>query len=450
MPDEALRRLERAGRPPTPPAAAARLLAARLRTGELARERVELAAWLGHAPARRVLGEAAPAGEHVPWERWAAALDAAGKAVVVTALLDRAKRRTGELDAEGLRAPALSQALRGVRAWCAAPSEGGLQELAAAVAGEERHALRLAVSLARGEHDTLPPSLSGFMKLALAVADVCVAPTGPRWATRLRDLCRDGRGQGEPFAAALAAWAAGAPLRREQGAAPESAAERQVLLHRLARGEVDVEGLRLAAYAGLAAAREALLALGEEPVASPARLGPWLLGLRAWGDDVAAQALLDLLWGVRPTEVDPHGFDRWRTASRRRQRPRQADLLARTRDLLATLQALEDDAGPRQVSAAAAPLVELLRDPRWREHKRMEALLQRWADVLRAADDLPRAARALRTFCRSDLEWEEERLAEVGQPPRAGTLAHLRGSVVERALAQPLAAEAGREGADGR
>ncbi len=51
----------------------ARLLLERVRTGALAPERLELAAWLGQPAARLALGDAAPAGDHVPLGRWARA-----------------------------------------------------------------------------------------------------------------------------------------------------------------------------------------------------------------------------------------------------------------------------------------------------------------------------------------------------------------------------------------
>lgn len=56
MGDEAMRRLAR--RAGDDPLAEARLLAARLRSGQLGRADLRLAAWLGHAPASAALGEA--------------------------------------------------------------------------------------------------------------------------------------------------------------------------------------------------------------------------------------------------------------------------------------------------------------------------------------------------------------------------------------------------------
>ena len=60
--DPQLRELERRWSRSGDPSDEERLIAARLRAGELTRAQVELAAYVDHAPARRVLGDAAPAG----------------------------------------------------------------------------------------------------------------------------------------------------------------------------------------------------------------------------------------------------------------------------------------------------------------------------------------------------------------------------------------------------
>lgn len=53
---------------------AAELLRSRLRSGELSHEALELCAFLRHEPALFALGTAAPAGKHLPHERWAGEL----------------------------------------------------------------------------------------------------------------------------------------------------------------------------------------------------------------------------------------------------------------------------------------------------------------------------------------------------------------------------------------
>lgn len=83
MSDEPLRELERRWATTRDAADVSRLLVERMRTRAAARPRIEIAAYLGHAPAMTALGDAAPVGEYAPWGRRRAALDEAARAPLV-------------------------------------------------------------------------------------------------------------------------------------------------------------------------------------------------------------------------------------------------------------------------------------------------------------------------------------------------------------------------------
>lgn len=116
MSDDALRGQERRLQQGDDPADEARLLAGALRAGRLAPERLALAAFLGHTPAREALG----GGAREDLAGWLAALDEAGRAALAQAAV--AGLRAGWGDVPSPRAD-LAQALRLLEGWAGCPCE---------------------------------------------------------------------------------------------------------------------------------------------------------------------------------------------------------------------------------------------------------------------------------------------------------------------------------------
>jgi hypothetical protein len=88
--DDRLRRLEREAAQSTDPVLEARRLRELLRAGKLPVERLELAAWLGHAPAREALDPGAP-GSPEEFAEWARGLERFGREACVRAFVAGAR-----------------------------------------------------------------------------------------------------------------------------------------------------------------------------------------------------------------------------------------------------------------------------------------------------------------------------------------------------------------------
>lgn len=272
MTDGALRELERAWRASGQPDDEARYIAEALRAGRLVRERVELAAYLRHAPARAALGDGAPAGEHVPWSAWVAAVDDDGRRALVRALVG-AVRAAAHLEHEPV-----TRACDALEAWLAAP---GLEH--ARALREARDALRVdpvgpeALAPAAAEPMLAAWCLREAALLVLAMGDDAVEGALRRVAAAARENAlpwlEGGLG---PLLDPLLAWALG-PGHAYCPGDDEDAG--RYVRERLRRGEVDASRLALAAYAGDAAARAAL---GERAPAPPADLEAWVRGLGAF------------------------------------------------------------------------------------------------------------------------------------------------------------------------
>lgn len=285
MSDGTLRELERVWRVSRQPDDEARWIAEALRAGRLVRERVELAAYLRHAPARAALGAGAPAGEHVPWSAWVAAVDEDGRRALVRGLA------TAVRAAEHLQDDAVTRACGALEGWLAAP---GLDH--ARALREARDALRVdpvgPEALAPGAAEPMHAAwcLREAALLVLAMGDDAVEGALRRVATAARDggLTWLSAGLG-PLVDPVLAWALGPghAYCPAPGPADEDDAGRYVG-ERLRRGEVDASRLALAAYAGDAAARAAL---GARAVAPPADLEAWIRGLGSFDPALPARVV---------------------------------------------------------------------------------------------------------------------------------------------------------------
>ncbi|MCO5166331.1 MAG: hypothetical protein M9894_08205 [Planctomycetes bacterium] len=301
MTDTALRELERRWRATEDPADEARVLAERLRSGRLPPARLELAAYLGHGPARAALGDGAPAGDFVPWARWRRALDAPGRAALLLGALvqlDLARAVAEE------RHAGLAEALRAVEAWCACPC------------GEH----------ARAVEQAEPPETLGHPAYDAAGLDEPTGgePTLLRAASLLRAVCRAAgeradavlgedplgllmrgllgaarrRGPVGLGLEPLVRWALGAAHALTPAPARDDLeAEARWLLERVARGDLARDAVTLAAYALAPAARAALVIQGDggaegQEAAAPEVTAPdaWVAGLARWGAGWAPRA----------------------------------------------------------------------------------------------------------------------------------------------------------------
>lgn len=268
MSDEGLRDLERAWRASHDPHDEARLLAERLRAGLLVRARLELAAYLGHGPARIALGEAAPAGRRVPWLAWVAAIDDEGRRTLVRGLVD------GVASERDLRAEAqLDAALDGLLEWLSCPCP--------------THAASLRVLRDALHVDPPLPEALASAALKRTVGALCLrdaillvlTPGRDAAEGALRRVLDLARAKDPPLRTAgviapLLAWALGP----EHGLVPPTEDEQPAayLRSRLARGELSRERVALAAYAD---DPEARWALGDGAPHVPAELDAWIAGL---------------------------------------------------------------------------------------------------------------------------------------------------------------------------
>lgn len=241
----------------------ARFLGERLRRGDLAVERVELAAFVNHGPARTVLGDAAPTGLYAPFRRWAATFDLAGRIALARVAADLVDQELAELDREP--DGRLPEALAAARAWCRCPcptheslaSEWvpAIEALANDLLGEGQfleaipcESLREACQIPRATSEELGKILSS---LALA-----------------------------PEAGALTPWALGEGHAHCPAQDDPIAAEGRYLAHRIKVGDLSRERVELAAYAGYLPAAQAVEL--EPPSEDPAA---WVAGLSRWGPD---------------------------------------------------------------------------------------------------------------------------------------------------------------------
>lgn len=299
MSDEALRELERAWRQSGDPSDEARLIAEALRLARLVRERVELAAYLRHEPARLALGDGAPAGEHVPWSAWVAAVDDDGRRALVRALVAgvRAWRELGD--------PDLIAACEVLEGWLDDP---GAQH--ARLLREARDALRV---------DPIGPEALDPETLARTIAAWClreacllVLAPGPDAAEgalrRLASGARDGalpwlEHRAGPLLDPVLAWALGpghawTPVGAAAavGRGMDAGEAGRYLRERLRRGEVPLEQVRLLAYAGDEAAVASLAgrAGGSAAPPAPVDLVLWVAGLDAFDRSLARRVVAGL------------------------------------------------------------------------------------------------------------------------------------------------------------
>lgn len=177
-------------------------LRARLRAGALAPERVELAAWCGHAGARAVLEELPPArldlslDERHPSDRpWARDLvrraGREGAALAVAA----AVRASSWWGLEGLAPPrqqSLRPAVSAIEAWLRCPCEPCLQAVGSFAAGDAG-LTRVVAGVA------LRDDAGQFLARAISVLAMDRNGHTEPWRTQME----------EAIAAALAAWALG-------------------------------------------------------------------------------------------------------------------------------------------------------------------------------------------------------------------------------------------------
>lgn len=283
MSDEGLRELERAWRRSGDPIDEGRLLAEALRLGRLVRERVELAAYLRHEPARLALGDGAPAGEHVPWPSWVAAVDDDGRRALVRALV------AGVRAWRGLTDPGLIAASEALEGWLALPGADHPRLLR-----EARDALRV---------DAIGPEALDPETLARTVAAWCLreacllvlAPGSDAVEGALRRVAGAAHADGLPWMSAGAsvvdpvlAWALGPAHRWQRRPVQGDDAPGRYLRERLRRGQVALEVVRLAAYAGDAAARAAC---EDRAPAAPEDLEAWLVGLDAFDPALAPRVV---------------------------------------------------------------------------------------------------------------------------------------------------------------
>lgn len=282
MSDQALRALERTWRRSGQPDDEARYLAEALRVGRLPRARLEVAAYLRHGPARAALGDAAPAGDHVPWAAWAAAVDDDGRRALVRALV--AAARAG-LSAAPEADPAASRACDLLEAWPAAPAAEQARALR-----EARDALRVERDALAGRGEVERAYLGWSLREACLLA---LAPDPESAGAALRRVAHAARRGALPWPAALRAvvepvlaWALG-PGHVYAPRGPDTADEAGAYLRaRLRLGDVPQSRLALAAYAGDAAAA---VALAPSP-APPADVVAWLRGLAAFDPALASRA----------------------------------------------------------------------------------------------------------------------------------------------------------------
>ncbi len=391
MGDEDLRALERAWQQTGTIEAEARLLRARLRAGALAPERLELAAWLGHAPAIEALGPEAPAGEHVPLARWAAALDAEGRAVVVGARLEQialdAPAALGEL-VEGMR--------RALAHWSRDPTPERLAAVQALAA--EYDGGRFVNAFMQQANRTSPAYLGAAIQIG-QLADALCAPHDPGselWAEALIEVWPDPEPRVRSWLARLTSWALGlGHVLREAAQPPQLAREAAFLMHGVVTGQLTEERLCFAALLGYAPARRAL-AIDAQPPSCPVEVVPWLEELAGRDTVLAAEALLWMLEeSFAHARSEPGAIDSDGIAQSFDSLPEHARVAWEARQELSMV--LAGMLARADLSRAAATVEDGLRASGWQLSSEERGELEGLARALRAHQDFPRAARALAT-----------------------------------------------------
>lgn len=291
MSDVELRELERRWRASGAPADEARVLAERLRLGELTLARLELAAYVGHVASREALGGVVPAGR-LPLSRWVSLLDDAGRVALVRTARDDVLARLATPAAP--LSPALASAGLALQEWCACPCT------------EHARAVRDARPAARPLEPDADRAEQARVLLAHALRTLCdaVAACGlgeddrdPLLELVLGDTLHVGAdppGAEEvllPDRCPLVGWALGP----EHAASPRSSrlpadASRVYLAGRVRRGEVGPDRLALAAYAGDPDAA----ALSGSPVHEATDVHAWVVGLARFGEDLPKRAVARL------------------------------------------------------------------------------------------------------------------------------------------------------------
>jgi hypothetical protein len=193
--DDGLRELERRFRATGEPADEARWLAESLRAGRLARERLELAAFLGHPAAALALGTAAVADQGAV-QRWLAAFDDAARVAVVRAAV--AGLRASFADVPSPRAD-LAQALVLLEAWCLS---GSAQGAATIVGYEPQVARRRELLETSGQLDA-----AAFARRAQDASRAVGTLTGLSFGDDPLEACLRDLGGAGARAASLVAWA---------------------------------------------------------------------------------------------------------------------------------------------------------------------------------------------------------------------------------------------------
>lgn len=269
MSDEALRALEQRWLATRTRDDEVRYLAARLRAGDLSRGRLELAAWLRHAPARTLLGDAAPVGEFVDHAALGRALDAGGQVAVLRAALVEWAERPGSLT------PRAADGLEALRRWCEDPADlGPLQECVA----ELDPIVEELMTLHEFETAALVRDLHTH-----AAAVVTAAEEPAQWVPLLSRF--------SARRAATLAWALGPDHALDPDPRDEDVVEGRHLAWRLETGALSRERLEQAAYAGH---RPAQLALGAAAPLAPTAFIPWLEGTARWGRDALLRSVIDV------------------------------------------------------------------------------------------------------------------------------------------------------------
>lgn len=390
--DTGLRDLERRWRASGDPADEARLLAERLRLGELTRERLELAAFVGHIGARTALGDGAPAGR-VPLRRWVAALDEAGRVAVIRTGLDDVMHglaaRAAPVD------PSTRRAMAALRAWCACPCDehhASLDDTRPAPAG-----LRSVADGREAARDLLAVAMRHLIDAALVPDDLTREDA---LELVLGGVLRYADDAPVP-PSALVAWCLGpdhAGSSRTRAEAPD--APRRYLADRVRRGEVTTDGLELAAAAGDPTAREVLGTSSPTPddrawVAGLARSGPEL-PLRALAELAGTSLATPLLrWyarGYREHDASGPGSDWIMSALRALSRWAASPDAARRADVVRlTGIVLDAFGGPR-----AAPVLRALDEALRAVRDERRDVTDVRARVLAATDDADQALASLR------------------------------------------------------
>ena len=150
----------------------ARYLAARVRSDQLNPSHLELAAYLGHGAAIAALGRAAPAGEHVPFARWATSIDPRVWDQVAHLLLAHATQALDAHAASPLVREHLERLIALLRAIDSSDPWRGLEELEEAFEQRRNGLLELDVKAAWLVHQHLQQLLDNAPGLAAARRDL--------------------------------------------------------------------------------------------------------------------------------------------------------------------------------------------------------------------------------------------------------------------------------------